>query len=145
MKTIFGLSLILLSQLSLAEVLPREEAQQVAQAVKESLDSSDLQCKGKQRNTKASNIDWSYLTTEFSDAVRTVSVSNDQPSIIVTVGNESSEVIATFTTNEDDTSIIKVQTESFEITKVRKNTGTLLKPRYEDIITRKPLVTMICE
>ncbi len=142
MKTLLVLSMLLVSGLAHSEVLPANKFNDVIQAIKDSLNVRDLNCIEVISRTKlkASVISWKA----FDATNPTLIISeNEQPAITIhsapredkSHGVTYLESSAKITTSSDYTLVEKIEMVQYENSKVvRKNVGTLINPKYEDVL-----------
>lgn len=139
------LSLLLASQVSMARILPDDEAVAVMNAVVDASKESNLTCsfmnaKGVVNDTKpileAFTWDAFYLSEETQTQM---SVNEEVESPVITIKRKIPG--ATFveetqvTLNSDMTKVTRFNYRSFGIKEVSKNVGTILKPKYEQVRT----------
>lgn len=132
MKKLMLAALLLSSQASFAHILNDQEASLIIKAIKASLATNDLNCVNtiNNNNMKASSLNLSLL----NDAVVEIN-EGEQPVIKFTKTQDTTEIIALVTTNDDLTVVTELNTEAFQLTKntVERNTGTIVNPRFEVI------------
>lgn len=134
MKKLIVLITLLVSQLSFAQTLPVEEGAQVIRAMTESFTQNDLSCINliDNKSHKASSLNWAI----FEKASVTIT-ENQQPVITIYKKLEGDfDIVAKITTDETFTIVVKMKIETAKLSKQTRNVGTIIRPRYEDVITR---------
>lgn len=142
MKTLLVLSILVISGLAHSEVLPANKFNDVIQAIQDSLNVRDLTCIEVKSGTKlkASAISWKAFDA-FNPTL--IISENEQPAITIhSAPREDKNLGVTFldssakiTTNSDYTLLEKIELVQYENSKVvRKNVGTLINPKYEDVL-----------
>lgn len=146
MKKLMLAALLLSSQASFANILNEQESSLIIRAIKASLATNDLNCVNSINNNtmKASSLNLSIL----NDAIVEIN-EGEQPVIKFTRTQDTSEIIAYVTTNDDLTVVTELNTEAYQLTKrsVERNTGTIINPRFEVIteVTKKLTEKLDCK
>lgn len=127
---------------AMAEVLPPAAAKQVISATRDALAVKDLSCMNKLNSWtgKASEINW----VVFDDASVTIN-EEGQPVLTIVKMSEPREYVAYVTTNDALTLVENIVIKTSSISKVRRNIGTIPRPRYEDVLERKLLEDIECK
>lgn len=134
MKKLIVLFTLLVSQLSFAQTLPVEEGAQVIRAMTESFSQHDLACINlvDNKSHKASSLNWAI----FENSSVTIT-ENQQPVITIYKKLEGDyDILAKITTDETFTVVMKMKIETAKLTKQTRNVGTIIRPRYEEVVTR---------
>lgn len=140
MKIILLLSLVSFSSLTFSsENLSQAD---VIKAIESSLDKKDLECAWTSDKTDiflASNLDHESLQ-EFS-----MSINEANPSIITFARvDEKEETVVVVTTNSELTVVKSITSVASAVKKTHKNVGTIIKPKFEEVIDRTEIETLIC-
>lgn len=132
-QTIIILSMLGISSFAHSEVVPANKLNDVIQAIKDSISAKDLNCVDSVSGTslKASKLNW--------DAVSSAELKineNQQP--VIVLHNEADaghyDTTVEVTTNEDYTIVEEITGIQYkDSTIVRKNVGTIVNPKYENI------------
>lgn len=133
MKFVLLLSLISISSITFASEIASQA--DIVQAIKDSIANKDLDCIQSDKKTyKASSIDFDVLVN--NGFVMTIN-ENEQPLLTFTLVTDTEEDIVKIATNSDLTSIESIKSVSNVFKKEKVNTGTIIRPHYEEKTVKK--------
>lgn len=141
MKVFLMLGLLSLSTMSLAN--DQANKAEVIDAIKTSLSYKDLSCiRDGKKFTKASEIDYTYLGEKY---YRMTIEEGAQP--VIKFSNVSSDIEynTEVFTNEDLTVVIELRFSAISTERKRINVGTIVKPKFETVVTKSITGQIICK
>lgn len=149
MKKFILLSLVLASQMaSASEVLSKKESRKVIQAIIESLPSTDLTCSSGETLGSSSKLDLSLYLEKYRDTkpARVILVKTEgNEGMIIQLGNDKNEITTSIDTDSSFKVIKGIIIEQVEYSKKTVNVGSLIEPRYGEVVSRNVTTTIKCE
>lgn len=141
MKVIFMLALLTLSNLSVAA--DQANKAEVIDAIKTSLAEKDLSCvRDGKKAARASEMDYSYLSEKY---YKMTIDEGSQPAIKFSNVSSDIEYRTEVFTNEDLTVVIELRFIAISTERKRVNVGTIVKPKFETIVSKSITGQIICK
>lgn len=144
MKLFTFFTIFIMSSLAHSQTLSQSEGRLVIKAVRESINRRSLECFDKVNGRQGFGSHHSALIGAFKDS--TVEVrEGEQPVVIITsISTEDDEVVTLVETNPDFTEVTQFSIQIAKLSKVERNVGTILRPRFEVKLVRKTLEEIDC-
>jgi hypothetical protein len=142
MRKLFFLATLLASSMSFAESIPVTNKPELIRAIQDALNVNDLVCTqtvGGSHVLPASMWSWSYYV-DFNMKIN----ESEQPAITISDVKDTYEQYFYLKTDRTFTEITSIIFEQSTLKKVSKNVGTIIRPKYENVVEKKLIQKWIC-
>ena len=144
LRNLLSIVLLFICSVSFAHIgAQTAKFEDISKAVKDSFSVRDLNCKKDGVNYMASKIDWNGLD---SSNTKVEIKEGRQPVVVFYHTNKDQSILhIEITTNSDYTLVERLQSFTITQQKIKKNVGTIINPRYEEVVTETRKEQFLCE